>query len=166
MPGSSIARRSIAFNGKKTSVSLEDEFWNALKEIAGKRAIHLSDPVSEIDERRGHGNLSSALRLFVLDHDKSRHRTPSDGLGPHSWPPQFVARRAKIPWRRRSLGFRLSVVEIWHPGCPAERPNSATEPLGRAASAALLLSVKEKAAARNSLRGAAEVFHGNRDQQR
>jgi len=114
MPGSSIAKRSIVFNGKKTSVSLEDEFWNAMKEIAGKRAIHLSDLVSEIDDRRGHGNLSSALRLFVLTTIKSRHRTPSDGLGPHSWPPQFVARRAKIPWRRRSLGFRLSVVEIWH----------------------------------------------------
>ena len=68
MPKSSIAKRSIVFNGQKTSVSLEDEFWNALKEIAGERAIHLSDLVAEIDERRGHGNLSSALRLFVLDY--------------------------------------------------------------------------------------------------
>ena len=54
--------------GAKTSVSLEDEFWNALKEIAGKRAIHLSDLVAEVDEQRGDGNLSSALRLFVLDY--------------------------------------------------------------------------------------------------
>jgi len=63
---SSVAKRSIGFNGHKTSLSLEDEFWNALKEIAGKRAIHLSDLVAEVDEQRGGGNLSSALRLFVL----------------------------------------------------------------------------------------------------
>jgi predicted DNA-binding ribbon-helix-helix protein len=42
MPKSSIAKRSIVFNDHKTSVSLEDEFWNALKEIAAKRAIHIS----------------------------------------------------------------------------------------------------------------------------
>ena len=65
---SSVAKRSIVLNGHKTSVSLEDEFWNALKEIAGKRAIHLSDLVAEVDEQRGDGNLSSALRLFVLDY--------------------------------------------------------------------------------------------------
>jgi predicted DNA-binding ribbon-helix-helix protein len=65
---SSVAKRSVVFYGHKTSVSLEDEFWNALKEIAGKRAIHLSDLVAGIDEQRGHGNLSSALRLFVLDY--------------------------------------------------------------------------------------------------
>jgi predicted DNA-binding ribbon-helix-helix protein len=68
MPKSSIAKRSIVFNDHKTSVSLEDEFWNALKEIAGKRAIHISELVAEVDERRGDGNLSSALRLFVLDY--------------------------------------------------------------------------------------------------
>jgi predicted DNA-binding ribbon-helix-helix protein len=68
MQKSIIFKRSIVFNGKKTSVNLEDAFWNALKEIAGKRAIRLSDLVAEIDERRGHGNLSSAVRLFVLDY--------------------------------------------------------------------------------------------------
>jgi predicted DNA-binding ribbon-helix-helix protein len=65
---SSVAKRSIVINGHKTSVSLEDEFWNALKEIAGKRAIPLSDLVAEVDEQDGHGNRSSALRLFVLDY--------------------------------------------------------------------------------------------------
>jgi Ribbon-helix-helix domain len=48
------------------------QFWNALKEIAGKRAIHLSDLVAEVDEQCGHGNLSSALRVFVLDYYKGR----------------------------------------------------------------------------------------------
>jgi predicted DNA-binding ribbon-helix-helix protein len=65
---SSVAKRSISFNGHKTSVSLEDVFWNALKEIADKRAIHISELVAEVDEQRGDGNLSSALRLFVLDY--------------------------------------------------------------------------------------------------
>jgi predicted DNA-binding ribbon-helix-helix protein len=65
---SSVAKRSIGFNGHKTSVSLEDEFWNALKELADKRAIKLSDLVAVVDEQRGDGNLSSALRLFVLDY--------------------------------------------------------------------------------------------------
>jgi predicted DNA-binding ribbon-helix-helix protein len=64
----SIAKRSIRFNGHKTSVSLEDAFWNALKEIAGKRAIRLSNLIAEIDDQRGHANLSSALRHFVLDY--------------------------------------------------------------------------------------------------
>jgi predicted DNA-binding ribbon-helix-helix protein len=72
MPKSSIAKRSIVINDKKTSVSLEDEFWNALKEIAGKRAIHISDLVAAIDEQRGRANLSSALRLFVLDYYQGR----------------------------------------------------------------------------------------------
>ena len=81
MRKSSIAKRSIVFKDKKTSVSLEDEFWNALKEIAGERAIHLSDLVAEIDERRGHGNLSSALRLTCSTTIKGQHRTLSEDAG-------------------------------------------------------------------------------------
>jgi predicted DNA-binding ribbon-helix-helix protein len=54
---SSVAKRSVGFNGYKTSLSLGNEFWNALKEIARKRAIHLSDLVAEVDEQRGDGNL-------------------------------------------------------------------------------------------------------------
>jgi predicted DNA-binding ribbon-helix-helix protein len=50
----------------KTSVSLEDQFWAALKEIAADRHLTLSELVSDIDNERKHGNLSSALRLFVL----------------------------------------------------------------------------------------------------
>jgi predicted DNA-binding ribbon-helix-helix protein len=66
MPGSPIAKRSLVFNGKKTSVSLEDEFWNALKEIAAKRRVTLSDLVAAIDGQREGANLSCAIRLFVL----------------------------------------------------------------------------------------------------
>jgi predicted DNA-binding ribbon-helix-helix protein len=48
-------------------VSLEDAFWKGLKEIAGGRDATLSELVATIDADRQHGNLSSALRLFVLD---------------------------------------------------------------------------------------------------
>jgi predicted DNA-binding ribbon-helix-helix protein len=67
MPKSLIRKRSIVFNGQKTTLSLEDEFWNALKEIAAKRGMHMSQLLAEIDGRREHANLSSAIRLFVLD---------------------------------------------------------------------------------------------------
>jgi predicted DNA-binding ribbon-helix-helix protein len=65
---SPVVKRSIVIAGHKTSVSLEDAFWRALKEIAGGRDLTLSEMVSVIDSERAHGNLSSAIRLFVLDH--------------------------------------------------------------------------------------------------
>ena len=65
---SPVVKRSIVIAGHKTSVSLEDAFWKGLKEIAGGRDVTLSDLVSTIDSDRRHGNLSSAIRLFVLDH--------------------------------------------------------------------------------------------------
>jgi predicted DNA-binding ribbon-helix-helix protein len=65
---SSVVKRSIVIAGHKTSVSLEDAFWRGLKEIAGGRASTLSELVAAIDGERHHGNLSSAIRLYVLDH--------------------------------------------------------------------------------------------------
>lgn len=65
---SPVVKRSIVIAGHKTSVSLEDAFWTGLKEIAAARDITLSDMVAAIDQDRRHGNLSSAIRLFVLDH--------------------------------------------------------------------------------------------------
>jgi predicted DNA-binding ribbon-helix-helix protein len=64
---SAVIKRSIVVAGHKTSVSLEDAFWKALKEIASDRRIALSELVAVIDSERQHGNLSSAIRLFVLD---------------------------------------------------------------------------------------------------
>jgi predicted DNA-binding ribbon-helix-helix protein len=64
---SPVVKRSVVVAGHKTSVSLEDEFWKGLKEIAGGRHVTLSDLVGTIDSERRHGNLSSAIRLFVLD---------------------------------------------------------------------------------------------------
>jgi predicted DNA-binding ribbon-helix-helix protein len=65
---SPVIKRSIVIAGHKTSVSLEDAFWKGLKDIADDRNVTLSDLVSSIDTDRQHGNLSSAIRLFVLDH--------------------------------------------------------------------------------------------------
>jgi predicted DNA-binding ribbon-helix-helix protein len=65
---SAIVKRSIVIAGHKTSVSLEDAFWTALKDIAAARRTTMSELVVGIDAQRRHGNLSSAIRLFVLDH--------------------------------------------------------------------------------------------------
>ncbi len=62
-----VVKRSIVVAGRKTSVSLEDAFWEGLKEIARGRNTTLSELVGAIDSERRHGNLSSAIRLFVLD---------------------------------------------------------------------------------------------------
>jgi predicted DNA-binding ribbon-helix-helix protein len=64
---SSVVKRSVVVGGRKTSVSLEDAFWQVLKEIAGARDMTLSDLVAAVDAGRQQGNLSSAVRLFVLD---------------------------------------------------------------------------------------------------
>jgi predicted DNA-binding ribbon-helix-helix protein len=65
---SPVIKRSIVIAGHKTSVSLEDAFWKGLKDIAVGRNMTLSDLVATIDTGRSHGNLSSAIRLFVLSH--------------------------------------------------------------------------------------------------
>ena len=74
---SPVVKRSIVIAGHKTSVSLEDAFWKGLKEIAIGREMTLSDLVASIDTDRRHGNLSSAIRLFVLDF----YRAQSDEHG-------------------------------------------------------------------------------------
>ncbi len=81
---SPVVKRSIVIASHKTSVSLEDAFWTGLKEIAASRDVTLSDLVSTIDSERRHGNLSSAIRLFVLDYYRSR----TDGRHAEAQPPR------------------------------------------------------------------------------
>ena len=69
-----VVKRSVFLTGHKTSVSLEDEFWNALKVIAGDRHVTLSELIGGINAQRQHGNLSSALRLFVLEYYRGRRQ--------------------------------------------------------------------------------------------
>ena len=73
---SPVGKRSVVVAGHKTSVSLEEAFWNGMKEISGERSITLSDLVGEIDTKRQQGNLSAAIRLFVLDYFKGRAAGP------------------------------------------------------------------------------------------
>ena len=62
-----VVKRSVVIDGHKTSVSLEDAFWSELKKIALGQHLTMSDVVSKIDAERQEGNLSSAIRLFVLN---------------------------------------------------------------------------------------------------
>jgi predicted DNA-binding ribbon-helix-helix protein len=64
---STVTKRSVVIAGRKTSISLEDEFWNGLKAIARHHQRTLSSVVGEIDQKRN-GNLSSAIRVFVFGH--------------------------------------------------------------------------------------------------
>ena len=68
---SSVVKRSIVIDGHKTSVSLEDPFWNDLKNIARTRSLTLSELVAKINASRDHSNLSSAIRLYVLNSFRS-----------------------------------------------------------------------------------------------
>ncbi len=77
---SPVVKRSIVIAGHKTSVSLEDAFWSGLKDIAVSRNQTLSELVASIDTDRRQGNLSSAIRLFVLDH----YRTLAGSAGARS----------------------------------------------------------------------------------
>jgi predicted DNA-binding ribbon-helix-helix protein len=63
---SSVVKRSIVLDGHKTSVSLEDAFWSGLKEIAHAQKVPVSVLVSQVDNARNQSNLSSAIRVFVL----------------------------------------------------------------------------------------------------
>ena len=63
---SAVLKRSVVIAGHKTSISVEDEFWNCLKEIAAERGMTLAAMIGAIDGDREHANLSSAIRLFVL----------------------------------------------------------------------------------------------------
>ena len=69
-------KRSIVLRGHRTSVTLENAFWFGLREIADERGISLGSLVAEIDSDRTGLNLSSSLRLFVLEHFKKRAAAP------------------------------------------------------------------------------------------
>jgi predicted DNA-binding ribbon-helix-helix protein len=67
-----IVKRSIVIDGQKTSVSIEDVFWRDLKKIAHAQETTLAELVDKIDQTRERGSLSSAIRVFVLEHALAR----------------------------------------------------------------------------------------------
>jgi predicted DNA-binding ribbon-helix-helix protein len=71
-----VVKRSVTISGHKTSVTLEDVFWEGLHEIAEDRRVPVKSLLGEIDLNRPAANLSSHIRLFVLDYYRSRSRAP------------------------------------------------------------------------------------------
>jgi predicted DNA-binding ribbon-helix-helix protein len=77
-----VTPHSITIVGHGTSVSLEDGFWEAIKEIAKERGTSLGDLVASIEAERRGSNLSSAIRAFVIEHYQAqlaahKRRVPS-----------------------------------------------------------------------------------------
>lgn len=68
-------KRSVTIRGHRTSVSLEDEFWAALRDVAMARGMSLSALIVDVDAERGSRPLSSALRLVALAHFRARAGT-------------------------------------------------------------------------------------------
>ena len=128
----SVLKRSLVVRGHKSSVSLEDPFWNAMKEIAGLKGMTLSELVCQIDTGRERSNLSSAIRLFVhsaaprdalelIDRNLCTarwHRPGREGLQPRC--------RAAVPQMDGSRGF-------YHSGLPEGQSYQATSGLPRRA---------------------------------
>jgi predicted DNA-binding ribbon-helix-helix protein len=69
-----VPKRSITIGGKKTNISLEQGFWEALKEIVKERQTTLQELITSIKAERRDANLSSAVRVFVLDHFATNKR--------------------------------------------------------------------------------------------
>lgn len=68
-----VIKRSVLVSGQKTSISLEDDFWNSLREIAGERRKTLSGLLTSIDARRKRSaNLSSSTRMYILRHYRNQ----------------------------------------------------------------------------------------------
>ena len=75
-------KRSLTLHGHATSVSLEDEFWAAFREIAAARGLSVSALAAEIDAARGlDAGLASAIRVFVLREVTERHASPANDNG-------------------------------------------------------------------------------------
>jgi predicted DNA-binding ribbon-helix-helix protein len=63
-----LKKRSIVINGRKTSISLEKSFWRSLRQIARLRQVTISDLIASLDAERGDNNLSSVIRIFILNY--------------------------------------------------------------------------------------------------
>jgi predicted DNA-binding ribbon-helix-helix protein len=85
---STVIKRSVVVGRHKTSISLEDAFWRDLQDIARAQGCTTSELIDEIEGSRQYGNLSSAIRLFVLEHFRAK-----SNIGP----PTVGLRRATAP---------------------------------------------------------------------
>jgi len=124
---SRVLKRSVEFGGRKTSVSLEDEFWNALKEIAAARGLTATDLIASVDRDRQDRNLSSCLRVFVLE-AASRRTDPSAPL------------RKVLVVDDEPLALAVAAGMLQDLGCEVRTANSGNEALGRLDGISILIS--------------------------
>jgi predicted DNA-binding ribbon-helix-helix protein len=89
-------KRSIVLNGRKTSVSLEKEFWEGLREIANLQKAKLSALVRQIDQGRGGANLSSAIRVFVFNYFHTHCAGEQPAMASRRDPPGSIMAAAAI----------------------------------------------------------------------
>ena len=75
---SSLIKRSVRVEGQRIDVSIEALFWSSLEEIARDQATTTSKLVASIEARRGHASLSSAIRVYVIDHFQTQVETRDD----------------------------------------------------------------------------------------
>jgi len=104
-----ITKRSIFINGQKTSVSLEIEFWEGLHAIARQRNTTASKLTEEIARHRTTDNLSSAIRIFVFNHYRSREGAQSADTN------RLVAKAVEsraLADRAKEEGARPALLEI------------------------------------------------------
>jgi len=73
-----VLKRSVSIARHRTSISLEEPFWEALREIAQERGLSVQALIGEIDAGRAEQNLSSAIRVYVLDAVRSAGRSAPD----------------------------------------------------------------------------------------
>jgi predicted DNA-binding ribbon-helix-helix protein len=79
--GFAVLKRSVSIAGHRTSISLEEPFWEGLREIAERETISVQALIGRIDAERGEQNLSSAIRVFVLNDLRSRLETADQRTG-------------------------------------------------------------------------------------
>jgi predicted DNA-binding ribbon-helix-helix protein len=78
IPDARVVKRSLVIAGHRTSVSLEDAFWRRLRAIAAERGLSLNGLAAMIDASRDGANLSSAIRVFVLEAEGAKPSGPGD----------------------------------------------------------------------------------------
>ena len=92
-PNARVIKRSLVIAGHRTSVSLEDAFWRRLRRIAAERGLSLNGLAAMVDASRGGANLSSAIRVFVLEAEAPENRPPA----------AVDSRSVELAWRRVDL---------------------------------------------------------------
>lgn len=82
---SAVTKRSVVIGGHKTSVSLEEPFWTEVRAIANAEQMTVSSLLRRIDRERSNANLSSAIRVYVLEHvrDRANRVEPRPEMAPY-----------------------------------------------------------------------------------